>query len=122
VTAGQAGGVPVADLIAGVHNALSDRVVRMARRMPIGKEVILTGGCAKNIGLVKALSHHLGQAVLIPEEPLITGALGAALLGRDICRKAASAGSVPAAKASSITTPSVSGKGSSKSDPIGTKT
>ena len=98
VTAGQAEGVPVADLISGVHNALADRVVRMARRMPIEKEVILTGGCAKNVGLVKALSHHLGLAVRIPEEPLITGALGAALLGRDICRKAAGTGRVPETK------------------------
>lgn len=92
VTAGQAGGIPVADLIAGVHNALADRVVRMARRIRVENEVVLTGGCAKNTGLVKALSHFLGQAVLIPEEPLITGALGAALMGRDICRKAAGGG------------------------------
>jgi (R)-2-hydroxyacyl-CoA dehydratese activating ATPase len=92
VSAGQAGGIPVADLVAGVHNSLADRVVRMVRRLRIEKEVILTGGCAKNIGLVNALSRYLAQEVLVPEEPLITGALGAALLGRDICRKAAGVG------------------------------
>jgi (R)-2-hydroxyacyl-CoA dehydratese activating ATPase len=93
VTAGQAGGIPVADLVAGVHNSLADRVVRMVRRLRVEKEVVLTGGCAKNIGLVKAISTYLGQEVLVPDEPLITGALGAALLGRDICLKASA--SVP---------------------------
>jgi predicted CoA-substrate-specific enzyme activase len=94
VSAGQAGGTPVEDLIAGVHNSLADRVIRMARRMRIEKDVVFTGGCAKNIGLVKALSSCLGQEILVPEEPLITGALGAALLGRDICRKATAAGGI----------------------------
>jgi len=38
--------------------------------------------------LVQALSKHLDQTLLIPPEPLITGALGAALVGKDIVRKA----------------------------------
>ena len=89
VTAGRASGLPLADLVAGVHNSLADRVVRMARRMRIEKDIILTGGCARNAGLVKAISDLLGQAVIVPEEPLITGALGAALLARDYYQKAA---------------------------------
>ena len=39
-------------------------------------------------GLLKALSDQLGHEVLVPEEPLITGALGAALLGKEIVEKA----------------------------------
>jgi predicted CoA-substrate-specific enzyme activase len=89
VTAAQAKGMPIADLIAGVHNSLADRVVRMARRIKIEKDIILTGGGAKNIGLAKAISTYLGEEIQIPEEPLLTGALGAALLGRDIYLKAA---------------------------------
>jgi (R)-2-hydroxyacyl-CoA dehydratese activating ATPase len=89
VTAAQAKGMPIADLIAGVHNSLADRVVRMAKRLKIEKEVILTGGGAMNIGLAKAISTYLGEEIQVPEEPLLTGALGAALLGRDICLKAA---------------------------------
>ncbi len=52
------------------------------------EEVILTGGGGKNRGLVKALSEQLGCDLLVPSEPLITGALGAALLGKDIFDKA----------------------------------
>ncbi|MGD0916784.1 MAG: 2-hydroxyglutaryl-CoA dehydratase, partial [Thermodesulfobacteriota bacterium] len=43
---------------------------------------------AKNRGLLKALSEQLGHEILVPEEPLITGALGAALKGKEIVEQA----------------------------------
>ena len=92
VTAGQAEGRPIPDLVAGVHRSLADRVVRMARRIPLEKEIVLTGGGAKNVGLVAAVSHMLQTALLVPGEPLITGALGAASLGRDLVEKATKKG------------------------------
>jgi predicted CoA-substrate-specific enzyme activase len=85
-------GVPIPDLIAGVHRSLADRVARMVRRLKLQKEVILTGGGGKNKGLVRALSEQLDCEILVPPEPLITGALGAALLGKDIYDKAAKKG------------------------------
>jgi activator of 2-hydroxyglutaryl-CoA dehydratase len=81
-------GVPIPDLIAGVHRSLADRVARMVKRLKIQKEVILTGGGGKNKGLLKALSEQLDCEILVPPEPLITGALGAALLGKEIYEKA----------------------------------
>jgi activator of 2-hydroxyglutaryl-CoA dehydratase len=53
---------------------------------------VVTGGGAKNIGLVKALEAKLGFPALLPPDPLLTGALGAALLGKDIAQKAAKDG------------------------------
>jgi len=88
VKARLAEGVALNDLVAGIHESLADRVSRMVKRLNVEKEVVLTGGVAKNVGLVQALSKHLDQTLLIPPEPLITGALGAALLGKDIVRKA----------------------------------
>ncbi|MCJ7596401.1 MAG: acyl-CoA dehydratase activase [Desulfobacterales bacterium] len=88
VAARLAEGVPVPDLLAGIHRSLADRVARMVRRLKVEKEVILTGGGGKNKGLVKALSEQLGCDLLVPSEPFITGALGAALLGKDIVDKA----------------------------------
>ncbi len=81
-------GAALADIIAGLHEAIATRVYGMLRRLKIEREVALTGGGAKNIGLVKALEAKLGFAVLVPPEPLLTGAMGAALLGRDIVKEA----------------------------------
>ncbi|MFP3880050.1 MAG: acyl-CoA dehydratase activase, partial [Dehalococcoidia bacterium] len=85
-------GAPLADIIAGLHWATATRIYRMVRRLKIEREVVLTGGGAKNIGLVKALEAKLGFPVVVPAEPLLTGAIGAALLGRDIVRQAVESG------------------------------
>ena len=81
-------GAPLTDLIAGIHQALASRVASMAKKLKLADDVVVTGGGAKNRGLVKALSDVLGHRLLVPSEPLLTGAVGAALLGRDIAQKA----------------------------------
>ena len=60
----------------------------MINRLKVEEEIILTGGVAKNIGMVKALSGKLGHETTVPSDPLLTGALGAALLGKDTVQKA----------------------------------
>jgi len=85
-------GVPLPDIIAGLHEAIASRIYSMVGRLKIEREVALTGGGAKNIGLVKALEAKLSFPVLVPPEPLLTGAIGAALLGRDIVKRAAESG------------------------------
>lgn len=81
-------GVPLEDILAGIHDAIASRVVMMVERLKIEPDVVFTGGVAKNIGVVKALREKLGREVLIPEEPLLSGAIGAALLGSEIIQKA----------------------------------
>jgi len=88
VAASLANGVPIPDLLAGIHQSLADRISRMVNQLRVEEAVIVTGGGAKNRGLIKALSEQLGHELLVPEEPLITGALGAALLGKKIVEKA----------------------------------
>jgi len=68
------------DLIAGVHRAIASRVAMMAGRLNIRPEVIFTGGVAKNTGVKKALEVELGFTLIVPDEPQIVGALGAALV------------------------------------------
>lgn len=92
VVAQLAAGAALADIIAGLHEAIASRIYGMARRLKIEREVALTGGGAKNIGLVGALEAKLGYPVLVPPEPLLTGAIGAALLGKDMVKKAAESG------------------------------
>jgi predicted CoA-substrate-specific enzyme activase len=88
VASSLAEGVPISDLLAGVHKSLADRIGRMVSRLKVEEEVVVTGGGGKNKGLVMALSEQLGHEILVPEEPLITGAIGAALLGKEIVEKA----------------------------------
>jgi predicted CoA-substrate-specific enzyme activase len=88
VAASLAQGIHVSDLLAGVHHSLADRISRMINRLRVEEDVIVTGGGAKNKGLLKALSEQLGHEVLVPDEPLITGALGAALMGKEIVKQA----------------------------------
>jgi predicted CoA-substrate-specific enzyme activase len=81
-------GVAVEDILAGVHDAIASRVARMVERLKVEPDVLFTGGVAKNIGVIKSLEENLGCKVLVPEEPLLSGAIGAALLGREIYMKA----------------------------------
>jgi activator of 2-hydroxyglutaryl-CoA dehydratase len=60
----------------------------MINRLRVEEEIIITGGGGKNKGLLKALSEQLGHPIQVPEEPLITGALGAALLAKEQVEKA----------------------------------
>lgn len=88
VASSLAQGIPISDLLAGVHHSLADRICRMVHRLKVEETVIVTGGGGKNKGLLKALSEQLGHEILVPEEPLIIGALGAALMGKEIVKKA----------------------------------
>ena len=85
-------GAAVEDIVAGLHEAIAGRAFRMASKLRIEGDVVFTGGVAKNIGMVKALEKHLGKSVYVCREPLITGALGAALLGRERVEKALAKG------------------------------
>ncbi len=76
-------GTPEEDIIAGLHRALGSRIAGMAQRMRIEKDMAVTGGGAKDMGLVKTLEKILKVDLLVPDEPLITGAIGAALIAAE---------------------------------------
>ena len=86
------------NIIGGLHDALASRVAALARRLGIEPDLVLTGGVAKNNGMVRAMKESLGCELLVPEEPLLTGALGAAILAKEIYLKALAEGEVLAKK------------------------
>lgn len=51
----------------------------MLQRLGHGDQVIFSGGVANNPFVVQALARKLGVPVLVPQNPTIIGALGAAL-------------------------------------------
>jgi len=71
-------------IIRGLHEAIADRILGMIRRVGVEEKVTLTGGVAKNEGVVQALEERLEVKVFVPPEPQIIGALGAALLARGL--------------------------------------
>jgi predicted CoA-substrate-specific enzyme activase len=85
-------GVPVEDIVAGLHDAVAARVARMVSKLKVEPDVVFTGGVAKNAGVVRALEENLGCNVFVPDEPLLTGALGAALLAKDMTMKSLAEG------------------------------
>lgn len=70
------------DIIAGIHNAIASRIYSMANRLNIKPPIMLTGGVAKNKGLVFALSQKLGHELLISPYAQLNGAIGAAYLAQ----------------------------------------
>ena len=75
-------GASPADILAGVHKAMSAKIINLIVRLGLAQDCAVTGGGAKDIGLVRTLEAELGVNVFVPEEPWITAALGAAILGR----------------------------------------
>lgn len=73
-------GTPVEDIVAGIHQAMSERIVALVERVGIEGNIIFTGGVARNSGMVKMIGEKLGVDLQVPPEPEITGALGAALI------------------------------------------
>ena len=68
------------DLLAGIHRALAAQINSLAERMGVEKDVAMVGGCARDVGLVQALKEVRGHDILVPADPQMTGALGAAII------------------------------------------
>jgi predicted CoA-substrate-specific enzyme activase len=68
------------NIIAGIHESIAARVVAMAGRIGLTAPLMMTGGVAKNKGVVKALERKTGHAIEVSEKTQVTGAIGAALI------------------------------------------
>ena len=63
----------------GLHESVLNRLMSMLGRVGFDDEVVFAGGVAKNRCIAALLEKRLRKEVLIPQEPQIVGALGAAL-------------------------------------------
>jgi activator of 2-hydroxyglutaryl-CoA dehydratase len=77
-------GVAKEDLLAGIHRALAGQLHSLAERVGIKTDLALVGGGARNVGLVKAMEEATGLNIVVPAEPHLTAALGAALMAAEI--------------------------------------
>ncbi|MFH1383217.1 MAG: acyl-CoA dehydratase activase [Chloroflexota bacterium] len=76
-------GTAQSDILAGLNEAIATRCLNLLKRVSIEKEFSITGGIAKNKGMVAALKEKIGLEPLLAEDPQLIGALGAALFAQE---------------------------------------
>lgn len=77
-------GRDLSDIVCGLHRAMAHRVASLAKGIELEKELTITGGVAKNMGMLAALREALGIEIReMDRDPQIMGALGAALFARE---------------------------------------
>ena len=76
-------GCSIPNIVAGIHQSVARRVAGLAYRNRIEPDIALTGGVAQNTGMIRALEQELNDRLIIPCDPQLTGALGAALFALD---------------------------------------
>ena len=77
-------GVDKNGLIAGIHRSVAVKAVGIAKRLNVVSPVFFSGGVSQNSGVVAALSRELGTEVRTSPHAQLAGAIGAALLARDM--------------------------------------
>ncbi|MFC2010016.1 acyl-CoA dehydratase activase [Chloroflexota bacterium] len=76
-------GIAKADITHAVVDAIANKLNATVNLTTVEKDIALVGGVARNAGVVGALKRRMGVDFLIPEEPEMVGALGAALIKAD---------------------------------------
>jgi len=88
-------GAELPDIVAGINNAVAGRLSAMVGRVGLVEDVVLTGGCAKNDGLAKALEQRLKVKIKrLPMDPQAAGAIGAAVIATEKVAQQTQASSV----------------------------
>ncbi|HCX90608.1 MAG: 2-hydroxyglutaryl-CoA dehydratase [Deltaproteobacteria bacterium CG_4_9_14_3_um_filter_44_9] len=79
-------GVKVNEIVHGLNRSIASRTLSLIKRIIpdiIGFPIAMSGGVARNSGVVRAISNALENKVAIPPMPDTVGALGAALIARE---------------------------------------
>lgn len=75
-------GTPAANIVKGVHESIATRAVSLLKMVGISAPLGMSGGVAKNSGVVSAVEDILGMKLSVPEYPQVIGAIGAAYIGQ----------------------------------------
>lgn len=67
------------DIINGIHRSVAGRTGGLAKRLGVVPQIVMTGGVARNAGVVKALEEELQTEITTSPLAQFAGALGAAL-------------------------------------------
>jgi bzd-type benzoyl-CoA reductase Q subunit len=73
---------------AAYHLAMVNRIIDLLTKVGVEKDFVVTGGVAKNTGIVARLERNLGIKPLEPRlDPILAGAIGAALFAKALQEK-----------------------------------
>ena len=75
-------GIPKQDIAAGVNHALAGKIYSLVKKIKLEEPCAVCGGGALNMGLVKTLEQEMNIKLLVPPQPQIITALGAAVTAR----------------------------------------
>lgn len=80
--------VPLSTILAAYASAMADRVCAQVKEVGVEEDFVITGGIAKNRGVVERLEKCLGVTSLKTDvDYQLAGALGAALFGKVLYEK-----------------------------------
>lgn len=67
------------DIANGICRAIANKAYSLLKRVGLEEDYMMTGGVAKNSGVIRAVEDKIGAKLYICPEPEIVGAVGAAL-------------------------------------------
>ncbi len=71
---------PKVDIIKGIHKSIATRIYGMVNRIGIGENSVMVGGLARNTGIVSLIEDMMNVRLVLPENPHLAGAIGAAMI------------------------------------------
>lgn len=81
-----AAGVEKEKIVAGLHSSVAVRVANMAKKIGKGSKIVFTGGVSLNGAIREMLKLHLEADVVTPKFSQYAGAIGAAIIARDLVK------------------------------------
>lgn len=82
-------GVAVGPILKGLHRSLIRRILAMIRTVGLVSPLMLSGGVVRNPAIPYMLEQETGERVVVPPQPQLMGAYGAALIALERERQAA---------------------------------
>jgi predicted CoA-substrate-specific enzyme activase len=76
-------GVNKSDILSGLNEAIAVRCLNLLKKVGIEKDFSISGGIAKNQGMVAKISEKVGMKPLLAGDPQLAGCLGAAIFAAD---------------------------------------
>jgi len=71
------------DILAGVHEALANKLSTLVERVGLEKDYAISGGGGLDVGLVESVEKKLEVRLLVPPKPQFVTALGAAIIAEE---------------------------------------